>query len=495
MKQQFHICISKCGFPLVNIKTFELSIHKINFLFGESGIGKSLISKALYGLLDPQILQIQINRTDYESYHNQPKQQALRRNGFFVFQEPSSHLNPLRTLAHQLREGDLATNLGEQEALTTLWQGKSLEQVSQILRIYPKPHRPSGGEKQRILLTMAFKKILLFQQNTQPDEPHLFIFDEPTGSLDNRYRDIFLKKLLDYYKRRPFTAVFITHDYSIISEIAKYPKRLQSKIVYHELREQQGTLIQHNFDPGTYIAWVNRELQDKFVSKKHGNKVLHFHASYTVFGKQMKITRNGKIAPLTIHQGEMVYVKAASGVGKTTLAKIIMGLQPADKFEFTLCDKVFSETTPRKVWKKFVWGKHAGLVFQHADEALNLEASVREIFRGLPLEKPLNDDDLRNLLSDIFDSDIDDTFLSKKTGLLSGGQKQRLNLIRTLLLKSDLIILDEPFNGLDLESIQKIIAIIKRKIQDDAAILMISHNEEIVESIVPLERIYHLTTQ
>ena len=206
MKQQFHICISKCGFPLVNIKTFELSIHKINFLFGESGIGKSLISKALYGLLDPQILQIQINRTDYESYHNQPKQQALRRNGFFVFQEPSSHLNPLRTLAHQLREGDLATNLGEQEALTTLWQGKSLEQVSQILRIYPKPHRPSGGEKQRILLTMAFKKILLFQQNTQPDEPHLFIFDEPTGSLDNRYRDIFLKKLLDYYKRRPFTA-------------------------------------------------------------------------------------------------------------------------------------------------------------------------------------------------------------------------------------------------------------------------------------------------
>jgi ABC-type multidrug transport system ATPase subunit len=65
--------------------------------------------------------------------------------------------------------------------------------------------------------------------------------------------------------------------------------------------------------------------------------------------------------------------------------------------------------------------------------------------------------------------------------------------MRTLLLKTDLIILDEPFNGLDLESIQKIIAIIKRKIRDDAAILMISHNEEIVESIVPPERIYHLT--
>jgi peptide/nickel transport system ATP-binding protein len=493
MRQPFHIRISKRGFPLVKIDNFELHTHKINFLFGESGIGKSLISKALYGLLDPQALQIQINGVDYEAYHHQPAQQEMRRNGFFVFQEPSSHLNPLRTLANQLREGDLATAPGEREALDALWQGKSAEQVSQILQVYPKPHRPSGGEKQRILLTMAFKKIALFQQNSHPEAPHLFVFDEPTGSLDNRYRDIFLEILLDYFKRAPFTAIFITHDYSIISEIAKYPRRLQSKIVYHELREQQGTQLRHTFDPGAYLSWVNSELHDEFVFKKHGKTVLHFNASYTVFNRKMKITRNGKSAPLTIHQGEMVYVKAASGVGKTTLAKIIMGLQPAEKFEFTLCDKTFSDTTPRKLWKKYVWGKRAGLVFQHADEALNLEASVREVFRGLPLEQPLDDDKLRELLSEIFDSDIDDTFLSKKTGLLSGGQKQRLNLMRTLLLKTDLIILDEPFNGLDLESIQKIIAIIKRKIRDDAAILMISHNEEIVESIVPPERIYHLT--
>jgi ABC-type glutathione transport system ATPase component len=85
------------------------------FLFGESGIGKSVICKAIYGLLDPDELSVSINNSDYIDYCGEPWTTEIRNNSFFVFQEPSSHLNPLMTIAEQLREGSLAGK-GEQDS-------------------------------------------------------------------------------------------------------------------------------------------------------------------------------------------------------------------------------------------------------------------------------------------------------------------------------------------------------------------------------------------
>ena len=90
------------------IDNFEIPCDKITFLFGESGIGKSIISKAIYGLLDPQELDVVVNEMDYETYLNTRHAVEMKQYGFFVFQEPSSHLNPLMTLSEQLREGSLA---------------------------------------------------------------------------------------------------------------------------------------------------------------------------------------------------------------------------------------------------------------------------------------------------------------------------------------------------------------------------------------------------
>lgn len=492
-----NIHISKNGKTLVAIDNFDLQPGKMTFLFGESGIGKSLLSKAIYGLIDPHSLDVTIDGMPYRDYLADDGVIAAKRNGFFVFQEPSSHLNPLRTLETQINEGSLSGKSGEAEALEKLWEGKADAAVQQILRVFPKPYRPSGGEKQRILLAMAFKKIAKFQQDGAP-ENHLFVFDEPTGSLDNRYRNIFLKLLLDKFKETPFTSIFITHDYSIISEVAGYPKQLQSQIIYKELTESNNGLQLRDFAAKEYLNWIDEEKHADFAGTSSAKTVFSIDSGYRVFEKTMQFKKaksQQKTDDLVIRSGEMAYVKAASGIGKTTLAKIIMGLQPAENLAFSLSGEDFSEQTQPGKWRKKVWGKSAGMVFQHADESLNLQASVREIFAGLPLEKPLNDDSLSEHLRSIFDIAIDDAFLSKRTGLLSGGQKQRLNLLRTLLLNTDLLIFDEPFNGLDLESIQKIVALIKYKLADGAAILMISHNEEIVESIVPPERIYFLTAE
>ncbi len=131
-------------------------------------------------------------------------------------------------------------------------------------------------------------------------------------------------------------------------------------------------------------------------------------------------------------------------------------------------------------------------MFQHADEALNLEASVKETFKGLPLKTKLDTDQIKSHLNELFADELTLEFLNKKVAFLSGGQKQRLNLLRTLILGLDLIILDEPLNGLDFISIKKVLAILEKKRSEGCAFLMISHNEEIFENFVDKSRIYYL---
>ena len=68
---------------------------------------------------------------------------------------------------------------------------------------------------------------------------------------------------------------------------------------------------------------------------------------------------------------------------------------------------------------------------------------------------------------------------------LSGGQKQRLNLLRAFALDTPLIILDEPLSALDFESIDRVLGLIREARADGRAILLISHNEDIFDRIVP----------
>jgi ABC-type Mn/Zn transport systems, ATPase component len=111
----------------------------------------------------------------------------------------------------------------------------------------------------------------------------------------------------------------------------------------------------------------------------------------------------------------------------------------------------------------------------------------------LPLKIRLTRKNLKEELHDLFDnSTITDQFLKKKVAFLSGGQKQRLNLLRTLVQAPQLIILDEPLNGLDFNSVKKVLELLNEKRSRGSSLLMISHNEEIFENFVARENIYYL---
>ena len=491
------IAIKKNKQTLVRIDSFTIRDNHINFLFGESGIGKTMMARATFGLLESDEFDIQINDESYSTYQSNDLYQAIRTHGFFVFQEPSSHLNPLLTLRDQIREGSLAHAVSEQEIIEHLWPEENHRNLNRIIDIYPRPFRPSGGEKQRILMTMAFKKIDLYLQRS--DSPlTLFIFDEPTGNLDNTHRNVFLQYLIEKYRQRNFTILFITHDYSISAELVdKYPD-LMERICFTDLLLTAGGLKQEIFSAQRYLDWSKHIKPISSLPDRAALPLLKVENPITIFDWDLIISKDAQgknLAALEVYPGEMVYLKAGSGVGKTTLAKGVMGLLQTRQLQLRIDGLTFSEKTDLARWRREIWGRKATMVFQHADEALNLNARVKDVFSGLPSGVKRNEQYLLQQLQWIFNSPIGLDFLNQKVGTLSGGQKQRLNLLRSFILDTDLIILDEPLNGLGFDSIQKVIELMQEKQENRKGILLISHNEDIFDRLIPLPSIYYLQTR
>ena len=219
------------------------------------------------------------------------------------------------------------------------------------------------------------------------------------------------------------------------------------------------------------------------------------HHSFSVFGKKLHIysdAQHKEAVNLNIYPGTFTYLKAPSGAGKTTLAKIVMGLIKCERFSAQMAGRKYNEKTADSFWPKFIWGKQASMVFQHADESLNLKANIYQTFAALPLDKKLTPSALAAILDPVFADKVDTSFLRKKLMELSGGQKQRINIMRSLLLNTKLTILDEPLNGLDFISIQRILQLLEEKRRSGSAFLIISHNDDIFEKIIPAENIYYL---
>jgi len=493
----FDIEIAAEGKLIVDIRDFSLERGRVTFLLGESGIGKSLISRALYGLLDPAELTVTVNSRPYPEYTAGESVREIQRQGFFVFQEPSSHLNPLMTLGDQLREGTLARATDRSEVLHALWEGADERDLGSILDVYPKPYRPSGGEKQRILLAMALEKIDMRPPSEDRSPEGLFVFDEPSGSLDNHYRNLFLDLLFDRFRKRPFTALVITHDYSMISRVTRTNWDVMDRVDFRELARRRGKLVMNDFEPRTYTGWVEglRRSTESGLDDPDRKPVLVVEPFLEVFGRRLVVTRDvegQQPARLTVPRGAMVYLKAPSGTGKTTLVKRVMGLIPGGTFEAKLKDIRLTGTTPRTFWHERIWGRSMTMVFQHADEALNLHSTMRETLLGLPVREPLTTERMTRLAGELFDGDEVGDLLGKKVRMLSGGQKQRLNLLRALALLTDVLILDEPLNGLDFESSTRVIDMLHRKMHAGMGLLVISHNEEIFDALAGVDGTYYL---
>ena len=128
-----------------------------------------------------------------------------------VFQEPMTSLHPMYKIGDQLKEAiQVHSNLSGDEINKLIYE--ALDQVmipnpKEIINDYP--HSLSGGMRQRVMIAMA----ILFR-------PKILIADEPTTALDVTIQSQILSLILKLVDEINLSVIFITHDMSVVSEIA-----------------------------------------------------------------------------------------------------------------------------------------------------------------------------------------------------------------------------------------------------------------------------------
>lgn len=163
----------------------------------------------------------------------------------------------------------------------------------------------------------------------------------------------------------------------------------------------------------------------------------------------------------TITQGECQVIVGRSGVGKTTLLHILAGLLPPDTGSLSMQTEAEKEIQNR--------GIRIGMVFQ--DEVVLPSYTAQqniEIFAGRQLTEE-EEKDLCSLLPE-------DAWM-KKAGELSGGMKRRVQIARAMFAGSSLLVMDEPFRGLDQETKSACIAFIQ-KYRKGRILLLSTHDEK-----------------
>lgn len=351
----------------------------------------------------------------------------------------------------------------------------------------------SGGQKSRT----ALGKILL-------EEPELLILDEPTNHLDLVAIEWLEKFLKDYNK----AVMVVSHDRYFLDNVANRIFEIEGKT----LRTYKGNFTDYTIQKEAYLSGAVKAFekeQDKIKKieeyvqrykagikskqargrqklldrmEKMENPVfakrkmkLKFEIERPSVDRVLKIEKLSKSYDgkklfenlnLEIFRGERVGTIGKNGVGKSTLLKIVNGLEKADRGTVTIGEKV-----------------SIGYYDQN-HQGLDLKATILNEFL---YNYPMSEEQVRTLAGAFLFPEDD---VMKVIGSLSGGEKARVTLMKLILKKANFLILDEPTNHLDIYSRE----VLEEALEDyEGTILVVSHDRYFLEGIV--NTIYEITEE
>ena len=413
--------VNRTGARVLDAVDFTVDVGAAHALVGESGSGKTTAALSVIGGLGPGLIRrsgtIVADGTE-PGEASAAELRRLRRRIAYVGQDPGSALTPTMTVGRLL--GELRADGVDLDGVLT---SVGLPMEASFRRRYP--HQLSGGQRRRLALARVLAS-----------DPRLLIVDEPTAGLDADNVERILGVLETARRERGIALLVITHELAVAQSISETMSVLEG-----------GRVVEAGATDRLFSAPASTALQAITAARRSvdAQRPEPVQGAAEVLALSGVTVSHGAadsplFAPvdLRVRRGEAVALVGPSGVGKSTLARAVVGLHPLREGTITV-----DGHPPGRIARG---APPATLVPQDPDTALNPVLQVRtSIRRSLPGRR--NDGQRVGELMEVVG--LPSELAARRPSGLSGGQRQRVALARALAGEPTVLICDEVTSALD----------------------------------------------
>ena len=485
--------------PVKAVEDVSFSLDQGEFvgLVGESGSGKSTLGFAVTRLSKPPA-RISKGRVLFGGKDiTTLSQEELRRQrcgGFaMVLQSGMNALNPVRTVRKHFV--DIYKAHGNVEKKDYEAHSRQLvEKVGlqdSVLNAYP--GELSGGMRQRVSISLALAL-----------EPKLMVFDEPTTALDVLVQHEVMGTIRELQKQEGFTAILISHDLGVVLEstqrvLVMHNGRIvedapSGRILTDPQDDYTKMLLSHYGDPrAEHVSVPGLKPRDEAAASGS----IGGTPSQVDDEEDMTVTVTGvsKIYPVrkrgedsvtavnnvsfTLSPGQSLALVGASGSGKSTIAKMLTGVERPTSGNITLGGRRVDQMKRRKDLRSL--RSDIQMIFQDPYSALNpLHTVEYTLTRPILNYTNLRGDDARRRMLELLDTvglTPVEQYAAKLPHQLSGGQRQRVVIARALASNPHVLVADEPVSMLDMTLRAGILALLDDlRVRLNVSMLYITHD-------------------
>lgn len=452
-------------------------------LIGQSGSGKTVTMRTIIGTLPMPPGRVESGAIHYDG---QPlldlgvqDRNRLKGTGIsIVLQDPMLSFNPVLTIRRQMddivRYSDIRLGRKRSKADREAHLIKTLQKVrladdARVLESYPM--MLSGGMRQRVLIGMALL-----------NKPKVLIADEPGTALDVTTQDEILALLNVLVKEEGLSLLLITHNLGVVRKMADRVYVMeQGRIVETGTRDTIFDAPKHEYTRklmeavpplyGAKVKTLQHEGSKTTIEVSHVSK--DFETKGGLFNRKTGTFRAVNDVSLCIQQGDIFGIAGESGSGKTTMAKMILGLSKPTEGQIKIDGRLISDFAGTQEFRKRIQ-----IVYQNPGSSLNPRRSIADQL-AVPLKFTGYDyAEIKTRIGELLELvDLPQSYSAMYPHELSGGQKQRVAIARAISVSPKIIVLDEPTSALDVLVQSTVIDLLHRLRREfDLTYVFISHD-------------------